>query len=83
MDALRRDAIRRTSFVLVTERGEPFWKLFIERGDKSSYAFVPRWGGKENCFPIGFGSDETFIFVQESNNGPPRSVLYNALLATH
>ena len=65
VDALRRDAIRRTSFVLVAERGEPFWKLLIGRGDKSSYAFVPRWGGKENCFPIGIGSDETFIFVQE------------------
>ena len=39
-DALRRDAIRRTSFVLVTERGEPFWKLFIGRGGKSSYQVI-------------------------------------------
>ena len=39
-DALRRDAILRTSFVLVTDRGEPFWKLFIGRGGKSSYLGV-------------------------------------------
>ena len=39
-DALRRDATRRTSFVLITERGEPFWKLFIGRGGESSYLVI-------------------------------------------
>ena len=47
-------------------------------------AFVPRWRWeRELFFNQTWLFDETFIFVHESNNGPPRSVLYNAVLATH
>ena len=50
--------------------------IFRERYRQSRHRSVRSLRGREReCFPI--------RFVQESNSGPPRSVLYSAVLASH